>query len=383
MSRVAPEEENRNACYGKEFKKEALAGTGFTAWPEEYVKKRDALGAKYSTLPDGRKICYWTEGDPTDVPIIALHGGCEGKYKWMQKEPILGVYLIAIDRPNYGGSSPVPLDYTFKDATKDVVDFADSLGLGQFILMGHSVGTSWSQQTAAAYPNRVRGIILFASMADPRHPEADEQVRLAFGYHPLAGYCCCCGKMDCCCHPRTGICGCLPRNIMSSLTGLTGKDILATEVKFKNKVTGGTGEEYCKKFQADPFWVASMVDSWGAHHDGKAILGDTYRSLTGKWHYETKDIKCPVYLFAAEADHDCQEPVASEYLKKLIPHIKVEVVTGAGHVFLNGPNEWTVSRIVEAVKNILELDLAAGPLEVQDLSPQAESAPKQEDMEQS
>merc|ERR1719362_62013 len=193
--------------------------------------------------------------------------------------------------------------------------------------------------------------------------------------------CCCCGKMDCCCHPKAGICGCVPRNIMKSLTGLTGKDVAMTEVKFKNKVTGGTGKEYYDSFVNDPFWVASMVDSWGAHHDGNAIVGDTFRSLTGKWVYETRDIKCPVYLYAAEADHDCQEPVASEFLKKLIPHIRVEVVKGAGHILLNGPNEHTVKRILEAVKNMAPLDAAVAAPSVSDRPAQPlVDVPKQEHM---
>ena len=56
---------------------------------------------------------------------------------------------------------------------------ADSISIEQFVCMGHSVGTSWSQQIAAALPQRVRGIFLLASMADPRHPEADLALRLA------------------------------------------------------------------------------------------------------------------------------------------------------------------------------------------------------------
>ena len=59
----------------------------------------------------------------------------------MQKEPIPGVYLVAVDRPHYGGSSEIPLTYTFKNAAEDVGHLADSLGIDQFVCMGHSVGT--------------------------------------------------------------------------------------------------------------------------------------------------------------------------------------------------------------------------------------------------
>ena len=105
---------------------------------------------------------------------------------------------------------------------------------------------------AAALPTRVRGIILFASMADPRHEEADFKLRLAVGYYPLKD-CGPCGASDSCCHPFSGCCGCLPRGIMKSLTGLVAKSGgVAAEAKFKK----GIGAEGVKQFQADPFWVA-------------------------------------------------------------------------------------------------------------------------------
>ncbi|KAH8058152.1 hypothetical protein JL720_14063 [Aureococcus anophagefferens] len=47
-----------------------------------------------------------------------------------------------------------------------------------------------------------------------------------------------------------------------------------------------------------------MVDSWGAHWDGDAILGDTKRSLVGKWAYDARDITCPARIFQGEADLD-------------------------------------------------------------------------------
>ena len=354
MAAVAPDDANRNVCYGKPFATEALWGTNFTGkpWPADYVARREALGAKYCALPDGRRLCYWTDGDPGGVPVVAFHGGCEGKYKWMQKAPIPGVFLVAVDRPHYGGSSAVSLDYTFADAARDVAALADSLGIDQFVCMGHSVGTSWCQQVAAALPSRVRGIVLFASMADPRHDEADFALRRAVGYYPL-GDCGPCGTSDACCHPFSGACGCLPRAIMASLTGLAGK---SAGVKAEANYRGGLGAEGVRRFQADPFWVASMVDSWGAHWDGDAILGDTKRSLVGKWAYDTRDITCPVRIFQGEADLDVKVPATTDFLQRLIPHARIEIVAGFGHVCTNGPNEWTVARIVDAVAGMPRLD---------------------------
>merc|ERR1711918_335331 len=122
--------------------------------------------------------------------------------------------------------------------------------------MGHSVGTCWSQQIAAALPERVRGAILFASMADPRHDEADFALRKAVGYYPLKDCWCCGGTMDCCCHPFKGICGCLPRMIMKSMTGAGGGKGGVYNHEAKH---GGAG--LVEKFKADPFWYAAAVDT--------------------------------------------------------------------------------------------------------------------------
>ena len=74
MAAVGPADANKNVCYKQTYDKEALWGTGFTGkpWPADYVKRREELGAKYCKLPDGRSICYWTDGDPSGVPVFAF-----------------------------------------------------------------------------------------------------------------------------------------------------------------------------------------------------------------------------------------------------------------------------------------------------------------------
>ena len=33
--------------------------------------------------------------------MLCLHGGSEGKFMWLQKEPLPGVFQISTDRPGY------------------------------------------------------------------------------------------------------------------------------------------------------------------------------------------------------------------------------------------------------------------------------------------
>ncbi|KAH8047742.1 hypothetical protein JL720_16020 [Aureococcus anophagefferens] len=277
--------------HGKPFETEALWGTNFTGkpWPADYVR-REALGAKYCALPDGRRLCYWTDGDPAACLSPPSTAAARASTR-MQKEPIPGVFLVAVDRPHYGDRAP--RRSTTPSPTPPDAAAPDSLGIDQFVCMGHSADWATTRSATAALRTS-----------------------------------------DACCHPFSGACGCLPRAIMASLTGLAGK---SAGVKAEANYRGGLGAGGVRRFQADLFWVASMVDSWGAHWDGDAILGDTKRSLVGKGP-TTRAITCPGHLPGRGgpgregAGDDGLPPEAH-------PHARIEIVAGFGHVCTNGPND--------------------------------------------
>lgn len=319
--------------------KKPLYGTSVSQLCDEYLARKGTLEERFVQLSDGRKICYVVQGDPSGEPVYCFHGGMEGKWKFVMKEDIPGVCLYAFDRPHYGKSSPIPYEYDFRDAVEDVKQVAQSFGHDQFICCGHSVGTSWSQQLAAALPEMVRGCILFASMADPLHPEATDKVRAAVNYPG--------GIL----HPKTGCCGCVVR---SALSHMVGKINMVADYGLGLEKNKG-GEEGFAKFAADAFWVSSMIDSWRSCQDPKSILGDTLRTLSGKWHYETKDIRCPVFIFAGSGDQDCKVPGSTDFLQKLIPHAKIEIIQKYGHICLNGPNQETAERIRACVEQMPRL----------------------------
>jgi hypothetical protein len=181
----------------------AVFGTNVTRLDTAYVARRSELGERFVAVQGGRrKLCFWTDGESSGIPVIAFHGGCDTKCRFIQKQPLPGVYLIAVDRPGYGGSSPVPLEYTFKQAVEDILVLAEHLGVDKFVVMGHGVGASFALQIAAAVPQRVRGAIVWSTMADPLHPKATQELRKAQGYRG--------GVM----FARSGFCYCSPRSFM-------------------------------------------------------------------------------------------------------------------------------------------------------------------------
>mmetsp|Transcript_44580 Transcript_44580/g.141968 ORF Transcript_44580/g.141968 Transcript_44580/m.141968 type:complete len:212 (+) Transcript_44580:155-790(+) len=179
----------------------AFPGTDMTSVPDSFKAFLQRCPDRYLDLPGGRRLCFFSDGDEDGATILAFHGGCEGKFKFARPAAIPGVRLVAVDRPHYGGSSSIPLDYSFEDAARDVAVLADHLGLGEFVVMGHSVGTSWALQLAASplLSSRVKGVILFSTMVDPKHPETKGRFRENQDFVPDA--------LD----PVTGCCGCVLR----------------------------------------------------------------------------------------------------------------------------------------------------------------------------
>ncbi len=95
-------------------------------------------------LQDGRKLGFAEYGNPEGTPVMFFHGGMScrlGAEGLAEKGQELGqsVRIVAPDRPGIGLSDYQP-ERTLLDWPDDVVQLADTLGLGQFAVMGVSAG---------------------------------------------------------------------------------------------------------------------------------------------------------------------------------------------------------------------------------------------------
>lgn len=103
------------------------------------------LDGDFVRLPDGRRIRIRQYGKPTGFPIFFLHGNVSCRLF----EPLyadtdvvtarLGVRVIAFDRPGIGDSDPHP-GRTYATATADLASIAGALGLGKYAILGFSSG---------------------------------------------------------------------------------------------------------------------------------------------------------------------------------------------------------------------------------------------------
>jgi len=76
-------------------------------------------------------------------------------------EPLAQSYAVyALDMLGHGDSDKPPRNYLIEDYARNVVDFADKLGLKKVVLCGNSVGALIALEVTASYPERVQALIL-------------------------------------------------------------------------------------------------------------------------------------------------------------------------------------------------------------------------------
>lgn len=100
-------------------------------------------------------------GDPTNEPIILLHGWPETSHMWVQmleKLSAEGYYCVA---PDQRGISPEARpskvkDYDIKILADDVIGLADAFGIGKFHLIGHDWGSAIGWAVVNFHADRIK-----------------------------------------------------------------------------------------------------------------------------------------------------------------------------------------------------------------------------------
>jgi pimeloyl-ACP methyl ester carboxylesterase len=98
--------------------------------------------------------------------VLFLHGIGGNRDSFADELPRLSkaCRALAWDMPGYGASPPIaPL--TFEALAQAVVAVLDAERAEKAVLVGHSLGGMIAQETAARFPQRVSGLVLFATSA--------------------------------------------------------------------------------------------------------------------------------------------------------------------------------------------------------------------------
>jgi pimeloyl-ACP methyl ester carboxylesterase len=141
----------------------------------------------------GAQFHYIEAGSPSsDPPLVLLHGLGSTVTKWRDALPIMAARrrTIAVDLPGFGRSEAPRAKYSFGFLAGGIHAFLDSVGVDRCVLVGNSLGGVTAMWLAAAWPERVAGLVLVdAALPLPpgARPDANTIARMAIASLPGVG----------------------------------------------------------------------------------------------------------------------------------------------------------------------------------------------------
>jgi pimeloyl-ACP methyl ester carboxylesterase len=130
--------------------------------------------------PDRPRLGFLAAGRPGGQRVVFVHGSPGVGEEWAGFLADLpeGRYALAVDRPGFGDSGEEPaLDLRAQaKAVEPLLTTADGTGV---IVAGYSYGGAVALRLAVDYPDRVAGLLLIASAADPTQEEVHPLQELA------------------------------------------------------------------------------------------------------------------------------------------------------------------------------------------------------------
>lgn len=120
-----------------------------------------------------------THGDPARPRIVLLHGFMDQAHAWDFTARALEdrYYLIALDFRGFGDSGWSADGYLFPHYQLDLAALWRHFGLGQEVVVGHSMGGNVGSQWAGLFPQRVRKLILAEGFGPPERDIHDAPQR--------------------------------------------------------------------------------------------------------------------------------------------------------------------------------------------------------------
>ena len=112
---------------------------------------------------DGLQLHYLDWGNSAGPPLVCVHGytSSADAFNGFARHFRDRFHIVALDVRGHGESQWSPDGtYTYRDQANDLAAFVDRLGLGQFILLGTSMGGIIAMTYAMEHGQRLRALVL-------------------------------------------------------------------------------------------------------------------------------------------------------------------------------------------------------------------------------
>lgn len=123
------------------------------------------------------------DGGSGGLPVVFVHSLAGNSTHWAVQLAHLrrDRRAVALDLRGHGRSEPPKNgDYTIAAMAGDIAAVVDTLGIGRFVLVGHSMGGGVALAYAGAHPDRVAGLVLVDPIGDGKQiPPAEAKAYLA------------------------------------------------------------------------------------------------------------------------------------------------------------------------------------------------------------
>ena len=129
-------------------------------------------------------VSLYVEDQGSGRPVLLLHGWPDSSYLWRNQISFLvanGFRAVAPDQRGFGRSDRPEgvAAYSLQNAVVDSVGILDALGIDKADIVAHDWGAAVAWITAAAYPNRVRRLVVL-SVPHPLAPFTLRQREMAW-----------------------------------------------------------------------------------------------------------------------------------------------------------------------------------------------------------
>jgi pimeloyl-ACP methyl ester carboxylesterase len=133
----------------------------------------------------GLHLHYLDWGNPAGPPLVCVHGytSSADAFNGFARHFRDRFHIVALDVRGHGESQWSPDGaYTYRDQAGDLAAFVDRLGLGQFILLGTSMGGIIAMTYAIEHGQRLRALVL--NDIGPEVEQGSQRITAMVGSRP-------------------------------------------------------------------------------------------------------------------------------------------------------------------------------------------------------